>query len=469
MESTIEAGDVEGARSPELPIPGLVLVFLDTDPCWRCIPLGEGGVEIGRGRESALQLEDTALSRQHARISFRDGVWTIEDLASRNGTFVDAQPVTGLVRAAAPRVIRAGRTVFLACADVRPYRRAGVDLRDGLVVGPTLASVLASVAQVAALGRILHISGESGAGKEVAARAFHRAAGARTGPLVAVNCAAIPAGLAERLLFGARKGAFSGADADAEGYLQAADKGTLFLDEVGDLDLGVQAKLLRVLESAEVIPLGGTRPQRVDLRVCSATLHSLRARVSRKEFREDLYYRLGKPEVIIPPLRERLEEIPWLISAEIPRVHAGLRPKPRFVEAALLRRWPGNVRELIAEVRQAARAALLEGEMEVDARHLHADAGREITGPAPPPVTPDPTPGALEPGRATTDPAAGAPADRRRLIEETLRREEGNVSRTAQALGLHRTKLRRLLERYAIDAHAFAPPGVQARRAKGEE
>ena len=150
--------------------------------------------------------------------------------------------------------------------------------------------------------------GESGSGKELASASFSRAA-SRGGasPFIGVNCAAVPAGLAERLLFGARKGAFSGATGDVQGYIQAADGGTLFLDEVAELDLRVQAKLLRVLETREVLPLGATRAERVELRVCVAAHADLAEQVTAGRFREDLYYRVGRPVVRIPPLRERLD------------------------------------------------------------------------------------------------------------------------------------------------------------------
>src|SRR5262249_18714382 len=135
--------------------------------------------------------------------------------------------------------------------------------------------------------------GESGVGKELLAMAYHAAGAGAKAPFVAVNCATIPRELAERLLFGTRRGAYTGAAEDAEGYLAAADGGTLFLDEVGELDPAVQAKLLRFLETGEVLPLGHTRPHKVSVRVCSATLHDLREAVSAGRFRQDLYYRIG--------------------------------------------------------------------------------------------------------------------------------------------------------------------------------
>ncbi len=164
---------------------------------------------------------------------------------------------------------------------------------------------------------------ESGAGKELIAHTFHQSGPTREGSFVSVNCAAIPAGIAERLLFGARKGAFSGIEKDCEGYFAAADTGTLFLDEVGDLELSVQGKVLCVLETGELLPLGANRPRRVQLRICTATHNDLRQRVQTGAFRADLYFRIGIPEVIVPPLRSRREEIPWLMTLALEATAGG--------------------------------------------------------------------------------------------------------------------------------------------------
>src|SRR5262249_28524018 len=161
---------------------------------------------------------------------------------------------------------------------------------------------------------------ESGSGKELAARAFHGYGGRGDQPFVAVNCAAIPEGLAERLLFGAKKGAYSGATADAEGYVSTANGGTLLLDENAQLDAAVQAKLLRVLETKGVMARGDWTPRPVDVRVCSGPHKSLREGVAKGRSREDLYFRMGRPEVSIPPICDRLEEIPWLVARELDRL-----------------------------------------------------------------------------------------------------------------------------------------------------
>jgi transcriptional regulator with PAS, ATPase and Fis domain len=264
-----------------------------------------------------------------------------------------------------------------------------------------------------------------------------------TAPFIAVNCAAIPEGLAERLLFGAKRGAYSGANTDAQGYVTAAHQGTLFLDEVAELDPLVQAKLLRVLETREVLPLGESRPRPVQIRVCAATHQNLREAVSAGRFRQDLYFRLGRPEVVLPPLRERIDELPWLIQAELARTRPDRLASASFVEACALRAWPGNVRELLREVRLAAHAQLEPGLHQLLAEHLAPDAGRRIE----PSVAA--AGGAAKSLSGVTDPQ----------IEAALAEHQGNVTRAARALGLHRNQLRRWLAKRAGEA---APVGEDA-------
>jgi transcriptional regulator with GAF, ATPase, and Fis domain len=266
-----------------------------------------------------------------------------------------------------------------------------------------------------------------------------------------VNCAAIPHAIAERLLFGAKRGAYSGADADASGYLEAADGGTLFLDEIAELDAQVQAKLLRALESKEILPLGAAKPRRVELGFVSATNKDLRALVGKGTLREDLYFRIASPAVALPPLRNRPEEIALLVAAEIAKVSPGLTAHVSLLEQCLLRPWPGNVRELNAEIRTAAQAALADGSR-VTARHLAPTAGT-LFGGATLPTGDTPTPTTPNPPNQIDGPKKRIPQvdeEWRRRIEEALRKNDGNIAGTARALGLHRTQLRRLIERHGI-------------------
>jgi len=428
-------------------VPGLLRLFSGEQVLTQAMPVRGEGLELGRGPLLG-EVQDPRMSRRHARVQFDGRHFQVTDLGSQNGTFVDGEQVAAGTPREARRVIRMGDSLFVPCADVRPLEKLGVTVVDGFVRGPALQQLLAEVSRAAKLGFSLHIHGESGVGKEGVARAFHQHGPQSGGPFVAVNCAAIPQGLAERLLFGARRGAYSGAD-DAEGYLQTAHGGTLFLDEVVELDLAVQAKLLRALETHEVLPLGGSKPKKVDIRVCSASNRDLRALVSAGKLREDLYFRIGRPQVTLPPLRQRPEELPLLLQRAVQQLSPGLGLHVSLVEACLLRPWPGNVRELLVEARTAAQAALMQGAARVEVRHLSPSAGTAF-GPGAP--APEAMAGERRAPPEESSRARPVGAEERARIEEALRQHGGNVTATARALGMHRTQLRRLLERHAISA-----------------
>ncbi len=442
------SGVTSGFSAPEGErVPGLLRLFSGELAMAQAVPLSGGELELGRG--SLLgEVQDPRMSRRHARVQFDGRHFHVTDLGSQNGTFVDGEPLPAGTPREARRVIRMGDSLFVPSLDVSPLQKYGVVPVDGFMRGPALQRLLAEVERAAKLGFTLHIHGESGSGKEGVARTFHQHGPQSAGPFVAVNCAAIPQGVAERLLFGAKRGAYTGAD-DAEGYLQAAHGGTLFLDEVVELDLAVQAKLLRALETREVLPLGGSKPRRVELLVCSASNKDLRALVSAGKLREDLYFRIGRPQVTLPPLRQRPEELPLLLQWVVKQLSPGLGLHVVFVEACLMRPWPGNVRELLVEARSAAHAALMQGAQRIELRHLSPTAGTAF-GPA---MQPPPEP-LSEQRRASPESTRtrAVGADDRARIEEALRQHGGNVTATARALGMHRTQLRRLLERHAISA-----------------
>jgi transcriptional regulator with GAF, ATPase, and Fis domain len=433
-ETLKDAGGVTTSGRESPPVPGLVLVFSVCQALSLAIPAG-AQAELGRTLVKELE-EDERMSRRHASISFEGGKFRVEDLGSSNGTFVRGQPLREARLVEPPEVLRMGQSLFLLLADVGFLAAHPVRTTSDGVLGPRLARVFGRVDSAARASDNLLILGESGTGKELAARRFHASSPRARGPFVAVNCATVPEGIAERLLFGARKGAFSGATADAQGYLEAADGGTLFLDELADLDPAIQPKLLRVLETKEVTPLGDTRGRRIDLGVCAATLRDIPQRVAEGKFREDLYYRLGRPSVTLPPLRERPEEIPFLIDHALGSVSPALTPDPAFVESCLLRQWPGNVRELLNEVRRAGYEALEKGRTAVEVVDFATAAG--LRPGAPPPVP------------------AGPAFPERPQIEAALRAESGNVTRAAQRLGLHRNQLRRWLSRNDVDPQSLA-------------
>jgi transcriptional regulator with PAS, ATPase and Fis domain len=386
------------------------------------------------------------MSRRHASIRFDNGSWTVIDHGSRNGTHVDGQRITSHAAAKDFSVVRVGETLFMPCPDITPFVGRQVEVREGAVIGPRLGALLSQVMRAAHAG-VLHITGETGAGKEIVARFFHRLGAGPATPFVAVNCAAIPEGVAERLLFGTKRGAFSGASTDAVGYIEEANGGTLFLDEVGELDLNVQAKLLRVLETREVLPLGASRPRRVDIRVCSATHVDLREAVAAGRFRGDLFYRLGRPRVLLPPLRKRREEIPYLVDRQLRECDKELIAQAALVEACLLRKWPGNVRELMAEVRDAASEAQTAGKHVVRLSDLASDAGASYeTEESSPPVRS----------------AQLRAFPEHEEVERALRECQGRVATAARKLGIHRTQLRRWLERNGSEANASPEQGATA-------
>jgi transcriptional regulator of acetoin/glycerol metabolism len=450
-----------------MPQPGLVVLLAAGRPTTAAIAVDGRGIDLGRGNPPSLLVGDDRISRSHVRLTRIDGRWQIDDLGSRNGTFVDGRQVEPRASSwlPSPVILRIGRSMLWAVDDIRPF--TGVPPGDvdgeGPIAGGVLRKAYDEIALTSRSGDTLCVHGESGSGKELAARLFHDARHASSAaPFVAVNCASIPESLAERLLFGARKGAYSGAS-DAEGYVQAAHGGTLFLDEIAELGAGVQAKLLRVVESREVLPLGALRPIKVTFSLCVASHKSLRDEVRSGRFREDLYFRIGRPEVHLPALRDRLDEVPFFAARELHKVSPSLAVTASLVEACCLRPWPGNVRELLRELRRAAHRALQDSVQAVEGHHLSSDAGIALTAA----VT---APHRLDAGRVgvreEAKPAAPAPTDdeiRRALVDHG-----GNVRGTARALGLHRNQLRRWLAKHpeiaqpnasgdAVDAESEPP------------
>jgi two-component system response regulator HydG len=319
-------------------------------------------------------------------------------------------------------------------------RRLDALAEAGDVIGdsPAIRGVLALVRQVAPTAATVLIQGESGTGKELVARALHDLSHRRGKPFVRVNCAALPETLLESELFGYEKGAFTGAVGRKDGRFQLADDGTLLLDEVGDLSLLTQAKLLRVLQEGEFEPLGATRTVKVDVRVVAATNQDLAQLVKEKRFREDLYYRLQVITVTVPPLRERREDILILAQHFLRRFATkNHREMEGFTEAALARllehSWPGNVRELEHVIE---RAVILGRGPLVDVGDLPETVSQ------------------TEPSARIIPIPLGMPLEEveQRLIEETLRLTKGNKVLAAKLLGIaSRTIYRKLKERESAE------------------
>jgi DNA-binding NtrC family response regulator len=396
-----------------------------------------------------LEVADSWMSATHVRINDVLGRWTLEDLGSKNGTFVNSQRVTRAVLSDGD-VLEVGRTFFiyrdgLPGSEIKELDSGHLDAvaANLTTLLPPLAQQFASVAQVARAMVSVMIRGETGTGKELVARALHQLSG-RTGRFVAVTCGAIPATLVESELFGHQKGAFSGATQSRPGLIRSAERGTLFLDEVGDLPIPSQASLLRVLQEREVMPLGGTEPVGIDVRFCAATHRNLEELVSRKEFREDLYARICGMTVHLPQLRERREDLGILIASLLQRVapkEASSLVFHRKAARAIFRYpWPLNIREIEKALETAV--SLARGQ-EIRLEHLP------------------------EPVRATLPATERDKPDlqirRRSGSDETLRAElirllsehHGNLSAVARSMSSHRMQIRRWLKRFGIEVQQY--------------
>lgn len=311
--------------------------------------------------------------------------------------------------------------------------------------GEAMRRVMAQLERVAASESRVCILGETGTGKELVARTIHERSGRSSGPFVTLNCAAVPVELIESELFGHEKGSFTGASGRHIGKFEQADQGTIFLDEIGDMPLAMQAKLLRVLEEGEVERIGGDKPIPVNVRVVVATHRNLEERVRAEKFRQDLFHRIYVFPLILPPLRERSDDIPILVEHFAAQVCAQNAWKPiPFAPAAMeaLRSysWPGNVRELRNIVE---RLLLLATEGQVDAGIAQMALPKSSSGALPLTVS-----------------SSGPLADRvqsfeREVILSELKSSQNNMSLAAKALGLERSHLYKKAEQLGIDLRAL--------------
>lgn len=327
--------------------------------------------------------------------------------------------------------------------------RENIDLRRALgdddgsprLIGqsPAMRRVLELVEQVAPTEATVLVLGESGTGKELVVKAIHAASLRKDGPLVQVNCAALPGDLLESELFGYVKGAFTGALGNKPGRFQMAEKGTLFLDEIGDMPLPLQAKLLRALQERTVEPLGAVRPVHVDVRIVAATHQDLPTLVSQGTFREDLFFRLNVLEIRLPPLRERMDDLPLLARHLLRKLSLKNRKavrdvSPSFLEALSGYHWPGNVREL-ENVLERALILTRSDTLTPDVLPQQIARGRDK-----PPLRVDGVP----------DAPASFDAAERMVLEKALQAHQGHRGKTAQALGISRRALQYKLTKHGL-------------------
>ena len=442
---------------------GLFLLVVGSDSYSTYSLPQDGSVSIGRGETNQVRIDDPLASRNHARLHVGEAMF-VEDLGSVNGTRVREQPVPPGERAAIAigDTILIGKSVLIIQqrARKRPPLLRPETLRDDrgalAVIAPAPDQAMQRIHQLAeraAAGTInVIVTGETGVGKELLSETVHRMSPRRDGPYVCLNCASLSETLLESELFGHERGAFTGAHQAKTGLIEAAASGSLFLDEVGELSLTTQAKLLRVLETREVTRLGSVKPRRIDVRFIAATNRDLEAEVERGTFRRDLYFRLNGITLTIPPLRDRRTEIPYLAGIFIRRICRELgRPEPHLPHPILQileqYAWPGNIRELKNMIE---RAVLLCDGPAIGLDHLPTEKLDPVRAPKPTPPPHQPLVAAA---------SAASPAERSRTITqqnerlriiEALNACAGNQSRAAERLGISRRTLVTKLDTYRI-------------------
>jgi transcriptional regulator with GAF, ATPase, and Fis domain len=405
-------------------------------------------------------LSHPTVSRRHCLVRDAFGVPVLEDLGSSNGTRVDGQPLTKPTVLMPHTVVRIGSV--LGVVDERPF--TGAEWTAALPgIAPAVVRARDALRRAGTGMAPVLILGETGTGKERVAAEIHQQSG-RPGPYIKFSCAELSRDLAHSQLFGHERGAFTGASGSHRGLFAAADRGTLFLDEVGELHLELQAKLLRVLQEGEIRPLGSSTPARVDVRVVAATNRELSEDVERGSFRRDLYARLSFFEVRLPALRARREDLFWwldylaaVVAASRAQPHTPLQLMPDAAEALLLHGWPENLRGVDRLVHR-----LLALEPQVIGRRILSHVMPEL-GSVPPPSAEPPRPSAppapTGPGQTPATPARPAqpsePAQNDRPSrDEFLAVYEGtgrNVRATSKHFGKDRRQIYRWLELYGIE------------------
>jgi DNA-binding NtrC family response regulator len=396
-------------------------------------------IVIGTHERCDLCLTDATVSRQHCEIALVGGGYAIRDLESTNGTFIGDVRVTEAVVDRETR-LRVGDAVLrLIPLDATVDLPLSAHTSFGPLFGrsPAMRRVFESLRKVAPTDATVLVTGESGTGKEVCARAIHEGSARARGPFGVVDCGALPGNLIESELFGHVRGAFTGAVKDRTGAFEAASGGTVFLDEIGELPIELQTRLLGVLERRTVTPLGSTEARPVDVRVIAATNRDLRLQINRGAFREDLFFRLAVVTVEMPALRERREDIRHYVEKFLDELDA--RGALALDDATLAKleaqRWPGNVREL----RNLVEATVAMGAAPLGA--LLPDAG------ASPSTAPGPSPADVPYKLAR---AAVLQTFEAQYLRQLLERTGGNVTQAARTAQMDRSHLIDLLRRHQL-------------------
>lgn len=424
---------------------------------------GDAGLVVLRAARRAQPQAETIMVTAHgdvptARAAFKDGAYDFIEKP------LDLEVFRAVVNRAADTALLRHEAKGEGLGELVQHEGF-----EGIVAGSeAMRRILRAVKGVAASNLPVLVTGQSGTGKELIAQALHKNSPRAAKRFVALNCAAEAENLLEDQLFGHVRGAFTGAERDREGVFEYATGGTLFLDEIGDMPLKMQAKLLRVLETGQVVRLGSNDPRQTDVRLVSATNKDLQAMIARGEFREDLYFRIKGAQVHLPPLSQRREDIPRIVMHALAKSVQKLlpgRPVPSITDAAVMRLaaydWPGNVRQLLNVVQNMVVSAAAESDgpnapIAIDARHIpddvraadppDADAAHGAGGPAPASTGEDTS------GGGAAGSLAGAPLEQleKRAIRETLRLTAGNREQAAKLLGIGERTLYRKLKEYGL-------------------
>jgi two-component system, NtrC family, response regulator GlrR len=402
----------------------------------RAVSSRDAGIVIGSEPGVGLELGDGAVSRFHCELVVERERVRVRDLGSRNGTTVDGVAVLDAVLHPGARLgIGRNQIRFDAGPD---HVRIPLSDRDrfGTLVGTSTAmrAVFAMLERAATGDATVLLTGETGTGKEAAAESLHLAGPRRDRPFIVIDCGAIPPNLLEAELFGHEKGAFTGATTDRVGAFEAASGGTIFLDEIGELAIDLQPKLLRALERREIKRIGSNHYAAIDVRVVAATHRDLRSEVNAKTFRSDLYYRLAVVEIRLPPLRERPEDLPPIVDHLLAGATAARRAElmtPSLFAHLQAHRWPGNVREL----RNFLDRCLALG---IDLAAPPAAEGSDAAAIV----------DASQPLRAAREEATRR--FERAYLEDLLRRHADNLAGAARAAGVDRAYLYRLLWKHGL-------------------
>ncbi|WP_375769912.1 sigma 54-interacting transcriptional regulator [Archangium gephyra] len=396
--------------------------------------------------------EDRTASRHHFEIINTERGWLLVDLNSTNGTFLDGRRIERAYLSAGAQIRAGSSTLTFAPIDeevtVEPDREGELCGLVGQSV--KMRQIFALIKKIAPMDVSVIIGGETGTGKELVARAIHELSGRKKGPMVVLDCGAIPPNLIESELFGHEKGSFTGAMTARPGAFERAHGGTIFLDELGELRLDLQPKLLRVLENREVRRVGGNDTLEVDCRVIAATNRDLPKEIAAGNFREDLFFRLSVINLQLPPLRERREDIPLILKRALadPEVlarHGRKRISPEALSLLMAYAWPGNVRELMNVLSHVL--AFSEGEEVLPDNLPPRVRGQQREGPLP-----------FNEHLTFKDAKEQLLENfEREYVTSVLTRCEGNLSRAARESGLHRKSIERLVKKYHLDAKGMKP------------